>query len=482
MRKWVMGIMLIGLFSSMVYAASDKASVEQYYTQIAQQGLDALFGKGQAVVRVSVMMTEPRYDVKYTRPSKVEGSAKQADGKMNILPGYSVIKNLSPENSQKMPFDSVTNYVSSAVTQINVYILMNKALPKNIASKAEPALIDLLGLKQGRDAFKIDFKPFYNVEEQSKSDKKDKEKKEKTESGFNLQHVFNAIFSLLGVVFLLMYFFLGKKSSQASSGQSGGGGQTNVSVSPSIELKERASSQSGGGSQQITVSSEPPIKQFFNFVTDRNIHDLIFLIKKENIGTEHIAIMLSFLSGYPASVLFKSLNNSEKAIVASQLSDQKMMNREMLDKFEKKIKVALECFVGGEHSVKNLFAEVKNEEKKSVLDLIRTSQPESFKKLRKFIVTFEDLVVLSDEDTKKVINEVNVELIATALQNVPQALYQHFDDNLTSNSRAMVTEFLELKGNSISKKEIESAQEYILSVAEQLDAQGGIDLKGKLSA
>jgi flagellar motor switch protein FliG len=182
-----------------------------------------------------------------------------------------------------------------------------------------------------------------------------------------------------------------------------------------------------------------------------------------------------------ASTLFKSLSIEEKALISSQLSEQKMMNRDMLDKFENKIRIALECFVGGENTIKHLFDDVKNEEKKSILNLLKTSQPESFHRLRKFIVTFEDLIVLSDEDMKRLIGEVNIELIAAALQNADQVLYQHFDENLTTNARAMVSEFLELKSKNITKKEIESAQEYILNIAERFDAQGVIGFKDKLN-
>jgi len=478
MLKKIIGIFVVLLGMSVSIVSSDKASVEQYYTQIAQQGLDALFGKGQAVVRVSVNMTEPRYDVRYTRASKVEKSTqKSTDGKMNILPGYSVIKNLAPENSQKLPFDSVTNYVSSAITQINVYVLINKSLPKNIASKAEPTLTDLLGLKQGRDSFRLDFKPFYNASEDQKSTDKTKNADTQKESGFNFQTLFNLLFFLLGCVFIIIYIVMGRGQTQKSESQ--GKSQTNVSVSPSIELKDKSSSSSS--SQQITINSQPNIKQFFNFVTEKNVYDLIFLIKKENIGPEYISIMLSFLSGSVASTLFKSLSIEEKALISSQLSEQKMMNRDMLDKFENKIRIALECFVGGENTIKHLFDDVKNEEKKSILNLLKTSQPESFHRLRKFIVTFEDLIVLSDEDMKRLIGEVNIELIAAALQNADQVLYQHFDENLTTNARAMVSEFLELKSKNITKKEIESAQEYILNIAERFDAQGVIGFKDKLN-
>ncbi len=471
MKKYIYLSIVMLFMTASLFAANDKITLEQSLTHIGQETLNSMFGKGNFIVRVQVDMTQPKYTVKYTQQSNPKLNKKKGkEEQVYILPGVPALKNISPDNLNRLPFDSVTSMSESQLKRMYVDVLVNKALSKSKARKAQPVLKEMLGFKEGRDQLKFNYKPFYFDPVKATQEITIVPGEEKL---ISIQNIFYFLILLLLGVFMFMYMRFQKISTKRSSG----GASPNVNITPNIEMPKGSG---GSDKRELSINAMPQIKRYFDFVQDKNIDDFVFLMKKEKLNPDYIAMVLSFIEPKTAATILGQLAPDEKAAVAAGLTEHRLGSRQLLEKLDLKIKNALECFVGGETTFQSIFEHVGGADKKAMLTTLQKINPIAFKKVRPFIVLFDDIKRLEDKEVKYILSEANVDLVARALVGVDQDLYQKVLDNLTKSAKNMVTQFLELKSGSTSKKDSEAAQEYIIKVALSLDASGQIALRSKI--
>lgn len=194
---------LIVIFGTTTEAVSDRYLVEQNLTILAQQTADAIFGENNFIVRVQVQMTDSQYSVKYTEESNPKKSKKSSKSEeVYILPGVPALKNLSPDAMSKLPYDSVTTMVEPKIKRMNVHVLANKSYPKSQARKAETAIKEIIKFKEGRDLFKMDFKPFY---ENPLKDTQQITIVPGKEPLLTIQNLFYLIVTVLMIVLIIIY-------------------------------------------------------------------------------------------------------------------------------------------------------------------------------------------------------------------------------------------------------------------------------------
>lgn len=449
--------------------------IEQHYTQLAQNALDTLFGPGNFIVKVDVSLSEPRYEVQYTEQSdpKIRRQNPSDQDKINILPGYPVIRNLAPSDFNQLPFDSVTRYISPTIQRIRVDIFANRSFPRGQSGRARDSVFELLGLDRNRDVVELKFVPFYST-----SVGGSQEIRVVTDSNnlMTYQNLFSLLLILTLILLLASYvYFQRQQGKLAPAAAKGGGDSANISVNPNIELPRGGSA---GGDLKIT--NAPPIKRFFDFVTESNVGNLNYLIKKENMSPENISVIASYLPPYLASKVLEDLDLKTQAIISAQILNEKLVNRQFVEKLEEHVKNLMECLVGGAGTFQDVFNYVSGEVKKKMLNLLGKSNPEAYKKFRSYIIIFDDLKFLDDEEIKMVLSEANIELLSTALVSTEPNTYQKIDANLTRSAKDFIKQYIELKGKSLSKKDIEAAQDYVLNIVNRLEEDGKINLRGKI--
>ena len=474
LSKWIsFMVVLLMATTSVVFASTDKYNLENQLTQIGQLALDNMFGGGNFILRVGVQMTESKYKVTYTQQSNPKSSKKkdQKGKQVYILPGVPALKNIAPDAFNQLPYDSVTSLVSPEVKHIYAKVIVNKSYPRSKAKKAEKMLKDTLGLKEGRDKIELIYQKFYYNPNQATQNIIVNAGKENL---ISYQNIFNFLFALLLLVAILGFRTFQKHLLEALGKTSEGGGGARVTVNPSLELPEGM--RGGRGNDKLSLSGGSKIKIFFDFIDESNVDNFIFLLKKENIGLDYVSMIVSFLPSNIGSKVLNALSVEEKSAIAATLIDQRLGNRQLLEKLEIKLKQALECFMGGENNVQKLFDSVSGEDKKEILQTLETTNPTAYEKIRPHVLMFDDLSVLQDEELKLLLSDINLELLATSLVASDQQLYQRFESNLTKNAKDMVNQYLELKSDSTSKKDIEAAQDYLLKIAKRLDEAGSIHL------
>ncbi|RAP32956.1 hypothetical protein DID80_08370 [Candidatus Marinamargulisbacteria bacterium SCGC AAA071-K20] len=474
-------LLLSCLFLSISVGASslDQATIENNFTRLGQESLDTMFGPGNFILRVRVQLSDSQYKVKYTEQSNPKLNKKKGvKEQVYILPGVPALKNLAPDAFNKLPYDSITTMIKPKVKRMQATLIVKKEFSKKEARKAEALVKSLLGFKQGRDKIKLEYKNFYWNEGNSQPIKIFPG----PEKLLSLENLFRLLLLLFIVVVSILYFINQSKIAKLSiaKGEGGGssGGGPNISINPNIELPE--GSGGGGAGGDMSMSGESGIKKYFNFITLDNVENFVFLLKKEKIGPDYISIILSFIPSRVAAKVMAEYEPGIQAQIAAGLVDQRMTKPETLDKLEETVKNSLECFVGGKSKFKGVFDSIGNTEKKKLMQLLKGKNPQAYQKARQYVLLFDDIKYLSDSELQEVMSEANVELLSTALVSVEQDLYQRIYANLSETSKSMVEQFLDLKGDSTSKKDIEAAQDYLLKLIEKWDESGKIDLRSKI--
>lgn len=473
----LVGVALILSVGTLSATYLDKIQLEQDFSHRVQVALDSVYGAGNFIASVTVTMTKPSFQVRYTEQSKAKVRKGERDqSKYQILPGYPVIRNLGPDDFSKLPFDSITTYIEPKLRRIDVNLIINRALPKAQAARAKLLVKEVLPINEKRgDKIVLDYKKFYAKPDIA-------QKIQITQAKENVASVQNLFYFLLLIIILIalfMYVMISRRQSKLMAATATGGGSEggNISVSSRVEMPKGAGAGGRGGDVELKASS---IKRYFDFVSHDNILNLVYVMKKEQLKVEDITNVISYLPADLATILLAELDIKHQATVATKLLSETTMERPLLEKLETKIKNSLECLVGGKSVFEGLFNLVSNENKKKLLTFLSKSNPSGYKQVRSHIIVFDDLRLLTDDEIKQVLSDVNLEMLSTALVKVDEQTYQKIDKNLTQAAKDMISQFLELKGKAVSKKEVEIAQAYVIEVVDRLESEGKINLRGKI--
>ena len=90
---------------------------------------------------------------------------------------------------------------------------------------------------------------------------------------------------------------------------------------------------------------------------------------------------------------------------------------------------------------------------------------------------FEDIEKLEDGDVKKLIGAVNIEVLAASIATDDSAASGKLKSNLTGAAEAMVTQFIDLKKESLSENDVANAQSQVVQQMKVLSNQGAIDIE-----
>ena len=131
MKRLIMGCLLITVASSMAHANYvEKTRIEENIQLKAQHILDTMYGPHQFSVSVSVDLGRESWIVSYTDRADInfKESKNTPAEKYKILPGYSAIKNLSPNEAVQMPFNSKISKLPADILKVTLILLPVKQL------------------------------------------------------------------------------------------------------------------------------------------------------------------------------------------------------------------------------------------------------------------------------------------------------------------------------------------------------------------
>ncbi|MBT5856196.1 hypothetical protein HOH87_06140 [bacterium] len=468
----LMGLML---FASTVHASyAERVALETLYTDKAQHLLDSMFGEHLFSVATTVKMGTSSWRVRYTGKANVKTSgkrkSKKSDTSYQILPGYDALKNLAPDGSADVPFNSQITKLTPKVSNIVLDIVVSSEVSKREAKNTRKLLAQVLGLNAKRgDKIKYTFQRFPITKSLDKARALANQDKQTVKTPTAKLLVYALI---LFVVYICIYLYVQMKILKSASKDIGKGMASAAAAMPMFQKPRSEPS--------APVSSEDDMKHYFGFVTDSNIEGLISIIQTEQMGAQHIGVIVSYLNPELGVKVVESVDDAAKAGIMKVLADQRVLGKDSLSKLEELVKGKLECMVGGANIINDLFGLLKSSEKKSIFETLK-SDPATFEKIRPTVSLYDDIQYLADDDIKTVIGEVNLDMLSASLIRSDTATRTKVESNLSKAANAMVKQFRDLKAESITKGEIDLAKAYVLNIMIQLDNSGQIVLKDKVS-
>ena len=205
------------------------------------------------------------------------------------------------------------------------------------------------------------------------------------------------------------------------------------------------------------------------------------------IHSEHpqtIALILSHLNASQAAGLLISLPAELRADVALRMASLDQISPEIISKIAviigEKLKalgeVSRESY-GGVRAVAEMFNRLDSATSKDILESIERADANLVETIRHLMFVFDDILLIDQMAIKEILSKIDRKILTIALKGTSDQLKNHFLSAMSQRGSEMLREDMDALG-PIKIKEVEAAQQQIISVVRQLEAEGVVNLKG----
>jgi flagellar motor switch protein FliG len=203
------------------------------------------------------------------------------------------------------------------------------------------------------------------------------------------------------------------------------------------------------------------------------------------IHSEHpqtIALVLSHLNASQAGGLLMSLPSELRADVALRMASLDQISPEIISKIATVIGHKLKALgeisresYGGVESVAEMFNRLDSTVARDILENIAEVNPKLVESIRHLMFVFEDLLMLDVNSVKEVLSRVDRKILTIALKGTSDQMKHHMLQAMSQRGAEMMREDMEALG-AVKIKEVESAQQQIIAVVRQMEAEGTVSL------
>ncbi len=203
------------------------------------------------------------------------------------------------------------------------------------------------------------------------------------------------------------------------------------------------------------------------------------------IHSEHpqtIALVLSHLNASQAGGLLMSLPSELRADVALRMASLDQISPEIISKIATVIGHKLKALgeisresYGGVESVAEMFNRLDSTIARDILENIAEVNPKLVESIRHLMFVFEDLLMLDVNSVKEVLSRVDRKILTIALKGTSEQMKNHMLQAMSQRGAEMMREDMDALG-AVKIKEVESAQQQIIAVVRQMEAEGTVSL------
>ncbi|MEO8096867.1 MAG: flagellar motor switch protein FliG [Acidobacteriota bacterium] len=205
------------------------------------------------------------------------------------------------------------------------------------------------------------------------------------------------------------------------------------------------------------------------------------------IHAEHpqtIALILSHLNPSQAAGLLSSLPREMRGDVASRMASLEQISPDIISKIANVIGLKLRALgemsresYGGVDAVAEMLNRLDSVATKDVLEDMDASNPALAENIRHLMFVFDDILLLDAGAIKEVLAKVDRKILSVALKGTSEKMKVHILQAMSQRGADMMREDIDAMG-PIKIKEVEAAQQQIISVVRQLESEGVVSLKG----
>lgn len=216
----------------------------------------------------------------------------------------------------------------------------------------------------------------------------------------------------------------------------------------------------------------------FMFVRKADPKQLTNLIGQEHPQT--IALILSYLEPLQASQVLSSLPDEQQADIARRIALMDRTSPEVLKEVEGVLQEKLSSVVqqdfaaaGGIQALVDILNNVDRGTEKLILEELEKDDPKLADEIRKLMFIFEDVTALDNASIQRIIREVDQKDLALALKGSSDEVKERIFRNVSKRAAEMLQEDIDFMG-PVRLREVEEAQQRIVSVVRKLDETGEI--------
>jgi flagellar motor switch protein FliG len=132
---------------------------------------------------------------------------------------------------------------------------------------------------------------------------------------------------------------------------------------------------------------------------------------------------------------------------------------------------------GGIRAVAEMFNRLDSGTSKEILEAIEQQNPNLVETIRHLMFVFEDILMIDAIQLKEIMSRIDRKVLTVALKGTSEQLRDHFMATMSARGSEMMKEEMESMG-PVRIKEVEAAQQQIIALVRQLEADGTITMKG----
>jgi flagellar motor switch protein FliG len=236
------------------------------------------------------------------------------------------------------------------------------------------------------------------------------------------------------------------------------------------KLFDRLSKSIGGEFASLDVLQKVDPQQLAKFI--------------HNEHPQTIALVLSHLNASQAAALLVSLPSEIRSDVALRMGVLDQISPEIVNKIAtvigKKLKSIGEYSresYGGIRAVAEMFNRLDSGSSKEILEAIEVNNPGLVETIRHLMFVFEDILMIDAIQLKDISAKIDRKVLTIALKGTSEQLRDHFLTTMSARGAEMMKDEMESMG-PVRIKEVEAAQQQIIAVVRQLEAEGIVTMKG----
>jgi flagellar motor switch protein FliG len=197
-----------------------------------------------------------------------------------------------------------------------------------------------------------------------------------------------------------------------------------------------------------------------------------------------IALVLAHLDSSQAAALLSSLPADVRADVVMRMAALEHISPDVIGKITSILEQKLKSLgdngresCGGVRAVAELINRMESRSAAAILEKIAGADPSLASSIRNLMFAFEDVLLLDDDEMREILQRVDVKTLALALKGTSEELKDRFFRSMSARAAETVKGDIEILG-PVKIREVEAAQQQIVSVIRMLDDSGIIALKG----
>lgn len=205
------------------------------------------------------------------------------------------------------------------------------------------------------------------------------------------------------------------------------------------------------------------------------------------VHSEHpqtIALVLSHLNSTSAAALLTSLPPGMRSDVAQRMASLDQISPEVIMKIAGVIGQKLSALgdfsresYGGVRAVAEMMNRLDSGSSREILDHIDTHDANMAETIRHLMFVFEDLLLIDPTGLKEVMAKVNRKALTLAMKGTSEQLRNQILGSMSQRGAEMLREDMDAMG-PVKIKDVEAAQQQIITIVRQLEAEGVVSLKG----